>query len=81
VQRCRKLSLEDDAIDLQGLTEVAAKESATMSHLQYTVQQLRKRYGLYTAVTDKQREVTRLSAQLGLSWQVQRLTPLQQNSS
>jgi chromosome segregation ATPase len=64
VQRCRKLSLEDDAIDLQGLTEVAAKESATMSHLQYTVQQLRKRYGLYTAVTDKQREVTRLSAQL-----------------
>eukprot|EP00953_Heterococcus_sp_UTEX-ZZ885_P018386 10266-Heterococcus_DN1.PRE.3 len=62
--RNRKLSLEDDAIDLQGLTEVAAKESATMSHLQYTVQQLRKRYGLYTAVTDKQREMTRLSAQL-----------------
>jgi chromosome segregation ATPase len=64
VQRRRRLSLEDDAIDLQGLTEVAAKESASMSQLQYTVQQLRKRYALYLAVTDKQREVTRLSAQL-----------------
>jgi chromosome segregation ATPase len=60
----KRLSLEDDAIDLQGLAEVAAKERTAMAHLQRTVQQQRDLYALYTAVERTRQEGTRLSAQL-----------------
>jgi hypothetical protein len=64
LQHRTKLSLEDDAMDLKGLAEVAAKENSTLALLHNTVQQLHARSAMYTATEEKQQQVTRLSAQL-----------------